>query len=182
MDLFINKERHVEPLKDSIILFLCLRQCLAPISKFYIAQPMGEIMNNCLLSEGWIGLCHIHEELIHIGCLSVFSKLPADLDFHPSLCVLLPLDGNQVFIFQGYKFHLFLIPLNQCHLTSVSLAVSQEGKHILHCFWKTSSQYFFSCFRFYPMASDHLLLKVITEMESASAFYIDLTGFGQNVP
>ncbi|OWK17001.1 hypothetical protein Celaphus_00011390, partial [Cervus elaphus hippelaphus] len=37
-------------------------------------------------------------------------------------------------------------------------------------------------FSFYPMASDHLLLKVITEMESASAFYIDLTGFGQNVP
>ena len=37
MDLFIKKERHEEPLKYCIILFLCQRQCLAPISKFYIA-------------------------------------------------------------------------------------------------------------------------------------------------
>ena len=173
MDLFINKERHEEPLKYCIILFLCLRQCLTPISKFYIAQPMGEIMNNCLLSEeGCIGLCHIHEELIHIGCLSVFSKLPADLRFHPSLHVPLPLDGNQVFIFQEYKFHPFLIPLN-----SVSFDIFQSCRvpgRETHCsfFLENLFTIFFFCFRFYPMAQVHFLLKVITEMESASAFYI----------
>ena len=173
MDLFIKKERHEEPLKYCIILFLCQRQCLAPISKFYIAQPMGEIMNNCLLSEeGWIGLCHIHKELIHIGCFSVSSKLPADLGFHPSLHVLLPLDGNQVFIFQGYKFHLFSIPLN-----SVSFDICQScrdpGREThSSCFLENLFPIFFFCFRFYPMASVSLLLKVITEMESASAFYI----------
>ena len=173
MDLFIKKERHEEPLKYCIILFLCQRQCLAPISKFYIAQPMGEIMNNCLLSEeGWIGLCHIHKELTHIGCLSVSSKLPADLGFHPSLHVLLPLDGNQVFIFQGYKFHLFSIPLN-----SVSFDICQScrdpGRETHSSFFlENLFPIFFFCFRFYPMASVSLLLKVITEMESASAFYI----------
>ena len=149
MDLFINKERHEEPLKYCIILFLCLRRCLAPTSKFYIAQPMGEIMNNCLLSEeGCIGLCHIHEELIHIGCLSVFSKLPADLRFHPSLHVPLPLDGNQVFIFQEYKFHPFLIPLN-----SVSFDIFQSCRvpgRETHCsfFLENLFTIFFFCFRF----------------------------------